>query len=163
MLLYQHTRFNAQGFTSEFSLHYLSLIYYGPKIGPRTKGEWSSNDNVGLKIPIVCPSLLDTCPLIRLFYTIALEVKFNDLSGGEICLDIPIVIGTVPLLNDSKLSVEPSSIKYYKPKWDRIRTIEEIIEEQENENKRVVKEDDINGSRFLSRYPYYTDFSNVFK
>lgn len=163
MLLYQHTRFSAQGFTSEFSLHYLSLIYNGPKIGPRMKGEWSSNDNVGLKIPIVCPSLLDTCPFIRLFYTIALEVKFN--GAENICLDIPIVIGTVPLLNDSKLSFESSSIKFYKPKWDRIRTIEEIIEEQENENRRAVKNDvnDINDSRFLSRYPYYTDFSNVFK
>ena len=81
------------------------MPYTGPKIEPGMKVYWS---NMRLTIPPVCPSFQDTCEIIKLHYTLTLVVDVSALSVNKV-VDLPIVIGTVPL-NDSNINLR--AIKY---------------------------------------------------
>lgn len=111
---------------------------------------WS---NGTLKIPIVCPSLLDTCRIIKLYYTLTLCLNFSGLSIST-RLNIPIVIGTIPLY-DSNLSLpETSNVGYYK---SGSKNIEEYNESEgySEQNEKDLRNNEAN---FVSKYPYYKDY-----
>ena len=117
---------------------------------------WS---NVRLKIPTVCPSLLDSCRLIKLDYILRLVVNVSTLSINK-QLDIPIVIGTVPL-NESKLPANPD-IRYYKSILERRGKSDQNLEEEENDSALIISEGNSNENtlwKFKPKYPYYKDFS----
>lgn len=116
------------------------------------QGKWS---NAEFKIPTVCPSLLETCRIIKLGYKLTLVVNARELSMHK-RLEIPIVIGTVPLKDSSKsLS---ANIRYYKSVVQRKRKNEEDEGEQEYEEKIRINDDD-NDEDFKPKYPYYKIFS----
>lgn len=65
--------------------------------------------NLKLKIPTTCPSLVETCPIIQLYYFIQLKADVNGPS--PIYIEIPIEIGTVPLMEENMADV--SSIQNF--------------------------------------------------
>lgn len=52
---------------------------------------------IQIKIPPTCPSLMETCSIIKNNYELKIKVDGSGLSVG-MCLSIPIEIGTVPFL-----------------------------------------------------------------
>jgi hypothetical protein len=91
--------------TAPYKINIVSLPYTGPKIEPGMKCNWS---NTRLTIPPVFPSLQDTCELIKLHYTLTLVFDISAHSVNKV-VDLPIVIGTVPL-NDPNINLP--AIKY---------------------------------------------------
>ena len=133
------------------------LRYNGPTIGPGIKGDWS---NAEFKIPIVCPSLLNMCPIITLDYTFTLVVSVNKGLSLNKVLQIPIVIGTVPL-NDANITLP--AIDYYRPIVNEGQNgSEEKMQENApaliTSNSNAV-ENHGNQTNFTPSYPYYKDFS----
>lgn len=59
-------------------------------------GSERSFTNVELKIPITCPSLADTCGIIKNEYSLRLKIG---PSSEEVI--IPITIGTVPVVDEN--------------------------------------------------------------
>ena len=140
----------------------MTLRYDGPKIGPRMQRNWS---NVGLLIPAVCPSLLNTCRIIKIDYTLRLIVKYNGLMSIGEQLNIPIVLGTVPL-KDSKINLHDySKIEYYRSIVDRNGRIDgkipnwraNIEELSENALGNHKKEYNHQLQYFEPRYQYYEE------
>ncbi|RWS23648.1 arrestin domain-containing protein 3-like protein [Leptotrombidium deliense] len=68
----------------------LSVIT-GVGIQPRKRGTWNSQL---LKIPAVSPSIINCC-LIKVDYNLRISLLIN--GGYNIFVDLPVVIGTVPL------------------------------------------------------------------
>lgn len=155
----QHADFFGRESTQPRLTHSFDIatyIYTGPKIGPRMQGKWA---NATFKIPTVCPSLLDTCRIIKVHYTLRLDVVFYGVSVDK-KLHIPIVIGTVPFHNSNISLLEhisqsysaSSNLVYYKSVLGRdgcIRKSEDI--EDEDDNCEIVK--------FTPKYPYYKGYS----
>ena len=146
VFLIQHNELNVRGSKKFLTNNICTLEYNDPRIGPQMQESWS---NGTLKIPIVCPSLLDTCRIMKLYYTLTLCVHFNGLSISN-SLDIPIVIGTIPLY-DSNLSLPgTSNVGYYK---SGSKSIGGYNENEQNETNLTNNEGD-----FVSKYPYYKDY-----
>ena len=150
-LLVQHTEFfgmNWYGGQEEQTRSHtvLKLLYTGPEIGPGMHGSWT---NGRLKIPPVCPSLQDTCSIIKLEYKLTLIVNVRKISNKKY-VHIPIVIGTVPI-TDSNLPSPNINIRYYKSILDLSGKSKQYLEEEQYENE--LEEDDME-----PQYPYYKDF-----
>ena len=130
------------------------MSYAGPVIGPGMQGSWS---NAALQIPIVCPSLLNFCRIIKLDYKLQLIVSVNKVSFGKI-LNIPIVIGTVPL-NSNSVPVNPTI--NYMPIVDGNGglTNQQNAQEIKANNSVGVGDNENEPTNFIPRYPYYQDFS----
>lgn len=130
------------------------VSYTGNRIGPGTLGNWS---NASLQIPIVCPSLLDTCKIIKLEYKLTLIVNVSELSVSS-RLDIPIVIGTIPINTSS--SQATSNVTYNSiPDQALIYNKNDMNSNQqpiETNNGAPNNETDAN---YKPKYPYYKDFS----
>ena len=129
----------------------VSALYTGATIGPGTLGNWS---NVPFQIPIVCPSLLDTCRIIKLEYILTLNVDFDAITVYT-QLDIPIVIGTIPLIDsNASSSTATSNVAYYSipdstvhENTPRANTINDPVPNVGTE------------ANFTPKYPYFKDFS----
>ena len=141
------------------SRNIVTLRYDGPEIGPRMKENWS---NVGLIIPAVCPSLLNTCRIIKLDYTLRLIVNFNGLTIRKM-LDIPILIGTVPLY-DSKINLpDKYTIAYYRSIVDRNGRVDGKRSIWHKNYREGLNRNPHRSNRkeyiynFEPRYPYYED------
>ena len=114
-----------------------------------------------LKIPPVCPSLLETCRIIKLHYTLTLVVDISTFSKNKI-IDLPIVIGTVPLYDSNiYLSSVGNEYEYCRSIVDRDPRIKrddlkkKELETIGNYKKRFKFE----SLYFEPRYPYYKDFA----
>ena len=143
------------------SRNIVTLRYDGTKIGPQMKENWA----VGFKIPALCPSLLDTCRIIKLDYTLSLIVKFNGLTIGKM-LDIPIIVGTVPLYDSRIYLPDKYTIAYYRSIVDRYGRVDgkrsiwhTNRHEGLNRNAHCSnrKEYIYRLHNFQPRYPYYED------
>lgn len=86
----------------EFGYDIVALEYPGEKIDPYKLVNWS---DVKLKIPTVCPSITETCKIIKIEYKLTVVIVFIGFTKKK-RVELPITIGTVPL-NDS-----PSSISF---------------------------------------------------
>lgn len=157
MSLVQHTEFIAIESRRSRTTNIRTLIYDGPKIGPRMQGKWSDGK---LKIPPVCPSLLETCSIIKLHYRLKLIVNVRGLSVNQ-RLDIPILIGTVPM-NDSNTNLQNiSSMNYrqsiinrqgmFKPKISQFVQMKQLkaVGDYKKETKFEL-------DYFEPKYPYYS-------
>ena len=112
------------------------------------QGSWS---NGRIKIPPVCPSLRDTCRIIKVEYKLTLVVNVKGMSFKKL-VNVPIVIGIVPI-TDSNLLDSNLNIRYYKSILDlRGNCIQSLEEEQYEKDL----EDD-KGLNFRPKYPYYKD------
>ena len=121
------------------------------------KINWS---NVQLKIPPVCPSLLETCRIIKLDYTLTLVVDVSAFSVNKV-VDLPIVIGTVPLYDSNIYLSSVATNEYCNSIVGRdLRIKRHDLKKKELEaigdyKKRFKYE----LSYFEPRYPYYENFS----
>lgn len=154
-LLVQHTVFfgtNWYGAQEKQTLSHtvLKLPYTGPEIGPRMQGSWS---NGRLKIPPICPSLQDTCSIIKLEYKLTLVVNVRGISLKKL-VNVPIVIGTVPI-TDSNLLPSNLNIRYYESFLDLKGNCKQNLREEEYEKE---LEENEKGLIFRPKYPYYKDF-----
>ena len=113
----------------------VTLEYPGEKIGPYKLVNWS---DVKLKIPTVCPSILETPQIMKIEYKLTIVIVFIGFTKEKKKrVELPITIGTVPL-NDS-----PSSISF---------PANPIFSSDYNngiDNK-------TNDKVFKSKYPFYT-------
>lgn len=131
--------------------------FTGPRIGLRIQCEW---ENGTIKIPPVCPSLLETCRIVKIDYTLTLTVNVTALSYNK-RLQIPIVIGTVPLNDSSIYLPDFSNIKYYRSCLDRLGRFEFNEDKLTNEERLKINsleksvDDEL---KFKPKYPYYKDF-----
>ncbi|XP_023699639.1 arrestin domain-containing protein 2 [Paramormyrops kingsleyae] len=71
--------------------HSVVVTLRGDRVGPRCRETWHGR---AIKIPPVGPSVLQ-CRIIKVAYT--LKVCVNVPGTSKLCLDLPLVMGTIPL------------------------------------------------------------------
>lgn len=154
-LLVQHTEFICPTGSSKpakrsHSYNILRLPYTRPDIGPRMQEIWS---NGRIKIPPVCPSLQDTCRVIKLEYKLTLVVNVKEYSMKKL-VSVPIVIGTVPF-TDSNSPSPNINIRYFKSVLNRKGNCEQYFKEEQYEKE---LEENEKNKKMEPKYPYYKDF-----
>ena len=144
----QRTTFIAKISRQNHNYKLLKAIYAGPTIGPGTLADWP---NVQFQIPIVCPSLLDTCKIIKIEYMLALDVDVSIISLSDDRLEIPLIIGTIPLVDSNESSsTAPSNVAYCSVPDPTV--INENTPGVNNAVPNVETE-----ATFTPKYPYYKD------
>ena len=102
--------------------------------------------NVKMRVPAVCPSLIDSCPIIKNQYMFEMKV---DAAGpsSPIFLQILIEIGTVPLMANNMYITLLKNVSY-----------EKAITRGKNNDERLIKKDG-----FINFYdPLYPVFFDTF-
>ena len=113
----QRTTFIAGAARKHYNHKLATALYSGATIGPGTLADWP---NVPFQIPIVCPSLLDTCKIIKLEYMLTLVVQIDTFIGGGIRLDIPIVIVIDSFGRFNRIIIDGYILHYSKSNHDSI-------------------------------------------
>ena len=120
---------------------------------------WS---NGRLKIPPVCPSLQETCRIIKIHYTLAIVVDVSTFTKNKE-VDLPIVIGTIPLNDSNKHSSSIATNEYCRSIIDRHGKLgndrHDLDKKEREANGDYKKRFKYESSHFEPRYPYYGIFS----
>lgn len=101
--------------------------------------------NVKMRVPPVCPSLIESCPIIKNQYMFEMKV---DAAGpsSPIYLQIPIEIGTVPLMANNMYIALLKNVSY-----------EKAITRGKNNDEKIKK------AAFINFYdPLYPVFFDLF-
>lgn len=151
VVLVQEIRLHAKK-KSRTCIRSVASVGYRGKIKPGQQENWT---NVSLVVPPVCSSSNEICKIIQVSYAIRLSFEAGFFSFGNELI-IPLVIGTVPLMNTG-MSV-PSDLPFIYQE----SIFDPII------NQTIPIEYDINGSivetnikTFRPCYPYYNKFSVI--
>lgn len=147
--LIQQIRFHATTKSRTCTRHVASVVYPA-KIPPRQQEHW---DNIALVVPPVCSSSNGTCRIIEVNYAINLNF---DAAGVALSQDltIPIVIGTIPLMNLGMPVPNNLPLTYQASIFDPTPNQEMP---PDYETKGEVVESDANS--FRPHYPYFKDYS----
>ena len=78
-----------------------------------------------MKIPAACPSLFETCSIIRNNYELKIEMEASGLSKAK-HFSIPIVIGTEPFVMEG--DTDAMSLVHFRWKESLIKKFKKIIE-----------------------------------
>lgn len=134
------------------SIRHVASIRFPGKVLARNQENW---ENISLLIPPVSSSSNGTCRIIEVRYAINLNIDAGGMTMSK-DLTIPIVIGTIPLMNMG-LPLAGSNLpplSYQASIFDPTPN-EEMPPEYETKGE-VVETDE---NSFRPSYPYYKDFS----
>lgn len=147
--LVQQIRFHATTKSRTCRRHVATVRFPG-KIAARQQENW---ENISLVVPPVCSSWNGTCRIIEVNYAINLNF---DASGLAVSKDmtIPIVIGTIPLMNMGMPVPTSLPLTYQASIFDPSPN-QEMPPDYETKGEMV--ESDVNS--FRPFYPYYKDYS----
>lgn len=147
--LVQQIKFHATNKTRTCTRHVAAIRFPG-KIGIRKQENW---ENISLVVPPVCSSSNGTCRIIDVRYAINLNFDAGGLAISK-DLSIPVVIGTIPLMNLGIPVPQNWPLSYQASIFDPTPS-QEMPPEYETKGE-VVESDQ---SSFRPHYPYYKDFS----
>lgn len=157
--LLQQITFHATTKSRTCTRHVATIRFPG-KIGAHKQETWEN----GLVVPPVCSSSNGTCRIIDVRYVIDLKFDAGGMSTSKE-LYIPVVVGTIPLMNASSglrpNTLLPSYDGAPPPPYSYQASIFDPTPNSEMppdyETKGEMVESDQNS--FRPQYPYYKDFS----